>query len=359
MKTPLFYHKRPIFGLDIGSQTVKFLQLESHQKHASVKAYGSVATDQKIMNGGVITNIPKAAELVDSLLAEHVKGTLTTNRVVMSIPVSHVFTRVLTLPTMSKKELQSAIQLEVEQSVPMPSKNLYYDYETTDTGDTENMLVRMVAAPRDIVDSYTEVCDMLGLDLALVQTNIEADAQLCMKYEDLIPDSPYIIVDVGGDSIDVGILDNETLRVTGTVDAGGNSLTQAIAKALHLSPAKANDVKVKQGISAGTNQAKVKAAVAPILDKVILEIKRMNRFYEERVREGSEISQILIVGGGANMPGLGDYLTDATHIPTRVSSPWSKYITFGKLEPPEHADLPRFLTCAGLALAQSDEVFES
>lgn len=358
MNTPLFYHKRPLFGLDIGSQTVKFLQLEHHQRHATVKAYGSMATDQKIMNGGVITNVPKAAELVDSLLANHIQGTLTTNRVAMSIPVSRVFTRVLTLPTMSKKELQSAMQLEVEQSVPMAVKNLYYDYETTDTGDSENMLVRIVAAPRNIVDSYTEVCDMLGLDLALVQTNIKADAQLCIKYEDLTPNSPYIIVDVGGDSIDVGILD-ETLRVTGTVDEGGNSLTQAVAKALHLSPAKAREIKVKQGISAGANQQKIRAAVSPILDKVTVEIKRMSRFYEERVREGSEISQILIVGGGANMPGLGDYLTDAIHTPTRVSSPWSKFITFGKLEPPEHADLPRFLTCAGLALAEEKEVFES
>ena len=125
MKTQLFYHKKPMFGLDIGSQTVKFLQLEVHGRKAQVCAYGSVATEEKIMKDGVIVNIPKAAEQVDSLLAEHAKGTLTTNRVVMSIPVAHVFTRVLSLPTMSKKELDNAVQLEVEQSVPVPSKDLY------------------------------------------------------------------------------------------------------------------------------------------------------------------------------------------------------------------------------------------
>lgn len=356
MKTPLFYHKRPVFGLDIGSQTVKFVQLEKKAKHSIVKAYGSIATDQKIMNSGVITNIPKAAELVDAMLSKNIRGHLTTNRVVMSIPVAHVFTRVLSLPPMSGKELDSAIQLEVEQSVPVASKDLYYDYEITDSGNEETTLVRMVAAPRDIVNSYVDVCDMLGLDLSLVQTNIKADAQLCMAYENVTNDNPYIIVDVGGDSIDVGILD-QTLRVTGTVDEGGNSLTQAIAKALDLPPLKANEIKVNQGIGAGTHQKKVKAAVVPILDKVILEIRRMIRFYEERVKVGGEITQIVIVGGGANMPGLGDYLTDATHIPTTVSSPWGKYISFGKLEPPEHADLPRFLTCIGLALVHDEEVF--
>lgn len=356
MKTPLFYHKRPLFGLDIGSQTIKFMQVEKHAKSVNVKGFGSIATDEKIIKAGVIVNVPKAAELVDTLLAENMKGSLTTNRVTMAVPVSHAFTRVLTLPIMSHKELHSAVQLEVEQSIPLPVKDLYYDFEITDIGDPENVLVRIVAAPKAIINSYVEVCDMLGLDLVLAQTNIKADAQLCQRFESINSNNPYVIVDVGGDSIDVGILDS-TLRVTGTVDEGGNSLTQAIARDLHLSPAKANSIKVTQGISAGKHQQKVAEAVQPILTKVVGEIKRMIKFYEERVHEGSEVSQIIIVGGGANMPGLGDYLTNATHIPTRVSSPWGKYVNFSKLEPPEHADLPRFLTCLGLALADESEIF--
>lgn len=343
-----------MFGLDIGSQTVKFIQLDPHTKHATVKAYGSIATDEKIMQDGVIQDVDKAAKLVDTLLDKNVVGKLSTNRVVMSVPVSHVFTRVVSLPLMSRKEFDSAIQLEIEESVPVPLKDLYYDYEMNETKGSDSFLVRMVAAPRGIIDSYSSVCDMLGLDLSLVQTNIKADAQLCMSYEDLDPNSPYIIIDVGGDSIDVGILDS-TLRVTGTVEEGGNSLTAAIAKELHISQKKANDIKVVKGISASKQQKQILKAVSPILDKVITEIKRMMRFYEERVQNDKTVSQILIVGGGANMPGLGDYLTNATHIATRVSSPWGGHITFGKIEPPEHADLPRFLTCAGLAMASDEE----
>ena len=207
MKTPIFYHKQPMFGLDIGSQSIKVMQLDRGSKHATVQAYGTTRTDVKIMSDGVISNIPEAAKAIDALLADKVLGKLSTNRVVMGVPVSHVFTRVLTLPTMSKRELDSAMQLEVEQSVPVPSKNLYFDYETTDIGDPENMLVRMVAVPRTIVDSYVAVCDLLKLDLALVQTNIQADAQLCLTYEDVSGDRPYFIVDVGGNSIDIGMLD--------------------------------------------------------------------------------------------------------------------------------------------------------
>jgi type IV pilus assembly protein PilM len=356
MKTKLFYHRRPMFGLDIGSQSVKAMQLDTRGKKSTVLAYGSTSTDEKIMKGGVVTDVPAAAKLVDNLLAKEFNGTLTTNRVVMSVPVSRVFTRVLNLPAMSKKELDSAVKLEVDQSVPVPSKDLYYDYEATETADPKNVMVRMVAVPKSIIDSYTSVCDLLGLDLAMVQTNIQADAQLCLLYEDISGKNPYIIVDVGGNSIDVGMLD-ETLRVTGTVDAGGNNLTDSIATALKISSSEAHSIKITQGIGAGENQAKIKAAVTPILDKVITEINRMTRFYQERIKEGSKISQIVIVGGGANMPGLGDYLTDATRTPTKVTAPWGNDISFGKLSPPDSADLPRFLTCAGLALVRDEEIF--
>lgn len=95
MKTPLFYHKQPMFGLDIGSQSIKVMQLTQKQNHAIVQAYGSAKSDVKIMHDGVITNIPEAAKAIDELLANKLLGKLTTNRVVMGIPVSHVYTRVL------------------------------------------------------------------------------------------------------------------------------------------------------------------------------------------------------------------------------------------------------------------------
>ncbi len=237
----------------------------------------------------------------------------------------------------------------------MPIAKLYYDYEVTDLGDPKNVLVRMVAAPRQIVDSYQSVCDLLGLDLVLVQTNIRADAQLCKFYESITDKSPYIIVDIGGNSIDIGLLD-ATLRVTGTVEEGGNGFTRMISEELNVSHSQAHDLKVNKGITAGSQRDAIMKAVSPILERVEQEIKKLIRFYAERISSDTAITQILIVGGGANMPGLGDYLTDKTHIPARVSSPWDKFIKFDELDYPDYSDLPHYLTCAGLALATEKDI---
>jgi len=350
----LFYHKRPVFGLDVGSQSIKVMQLEHHQRKAKVIAYGSTKTSEKLVSDGVITNVPETAKLVDTLLAEKLQGRLTTNRVVMGVPVSHVFTRVLTLPQMSKKELRSAVEIEIEQSVPLPPKDLYHDFEATQLDDSKEQLVRMVAVPRKIIDAYAQLCELLRLDLALIQTNIDADSQLSILYDDIKRGTPYIIIDVGGDATDVGVLDS-TLRVTGTVNVGGNTFTNSIAEALNIAQKDAQQLKVSKGLNASKQQEKVRNALTPHLDNIDEEIKRVQKFYNTRVAQGVDVSQIVITGGGANMPGLGDYITNKTRIPTRVSSPWSSRISFGKLDPPEHEDLPRFLTAAGLALAKESE----
>lgn len=331
------------------------MQLNRSRRVATVQAYGIADNKQQVIKNGIITDTVAVAKQIDDLLSHNMIGRLSTNRVVMAIPVAYVFTRILNLPIMSRKELADAVKLEVDQSIPASSKDLYYDYEMTDVANSENMLVRLVAVPRAIVDSYEATCDLLKLDLSLIQTNIRADAQVCSLYEDTDAGSPYIILDVGRNSIDIGVLD-DTLRITGTVDAGGDDLTKAIEKELSVSHDEAHEIKVGQGISAGKNQKKVVTAVSPILGKVEAEIKKILRFYEERVSADVAVSQILIVGGGANMPGLGDHLTNATHIATRVAAPWGNKVRFGKLEPPQLADLPRFLTCAGLALADEQEI---
>ncbi|MGK2896339.1 MAG: type IV pilus assembly protein PilM [Candidatus Saccharimonadales bacterium] len=350
----LFYHKKPLFGLDVGTRAVKYVQLERQKSGARMLAWGVSTITDKVMNDGVITNVSLAAKIIERMVSKYGVGQLTTNRVAMSIPVSKVFTRVLTLPSMSKKDLDEAVRTEVQQSVPMPIEKLYWDYEVINTDDSNNTSIQLIVTPREIVDSYEAVCRILGLDLALIQTNIHADAQLCAVYGEVTKGAPSIIVDIGGASMDIGVFDN-ALRATGTITYGGDSITNAIEQSLGITHTEAHDIKVNEGLSVGNHQKKVKQAIEPILQNMISEIQKMRRFYTERISDETLVSQVLLVGGGANMPGLGDYFVDSLQLPSRVVAPWGG-IKLGKLQAPEKVDQPRFLTCLGLALADPDEV---
>ena len=148
---------------------------------------------------------------------------------------------------------------------------------------------------------------------------------------------------------------DSTLRVTGTIDEGGETLTNAIADVLKVDRSQAHLLKTIYGLNLSSKQAKIAKAVAPILEKVALEIKRMDRFYQERVNK-TAIGQIILTGGGANMPGINDFLTNELRIPTRVCAPWSQAVSFNKLPTPPQYELPRYLTVTGLALTAEEDL---
>src|SRR5207253_929704 len=96
--------------------------------------------------------------------------------------------------------------------------------------------------------------------------------------------------------------------------------------------------------------------VEPILEEMLKEIRRMIRYYEERSRSQKKIGQIITMGGGANVPGLSDYMTSHLRIPVRMSDPW-RQLEFKHLEPPNTIEKSLYITVAGLSLVKPVEAF--
>ena len=67
--------------------------------------------------------------------------------------------------------------------------------------------------------------------------------------------------------------------------------------------------------------------------------------------------KVLIVGGGANVPGIGDYFTNELVMPARVAVPWQK-LDFGQLTEPNKQFRPRYIAVAGLANVSPTEVWK-
>jgi type IV pilus assembly protein PilM len=167
---------------------------------------------------------------------------------------------------------------------------------------------------------------------------------------------PSLIIDFGSLTADICIVD-KTVLATSTVPAGGLVFTEAIRNKLQITLEEAGDIKTKYGLDVSKVQKEVAAALQEPLEQLVTEIRRMLRYYEERYGPDKHIGQIVILGGGANMPGLGDYLTDVLKVPTRTHNhPWALFEHDG-LKPPIPADRLMYVTVAGLALMKSGEVF--
>lgn len=354
-----FFHDKPLFGLDIGHGSLKVMQLEAPADQPAQKnhrpkvvGYGFATFDKAALQDGVVVQPEVIAKAAFDLFKNSLIGDITTRRAAIAIPTYRTFTRSLQLPKLQPDELKEAVELEAEQYISMPLDELYLDYEVIrQTNDSTELFV--VAVPRTIVDSYLELAQIMGLEPVLIEPTLSSSSRLFSIDEQ--SDIPALIIDFGSLSSDISIVDKHIL-VTGTVQGGGVNFTESIKAKLGVGDREAGLIKTRYGLGVSKKQVEIKQALEPTLELTIKEIRRMMRYYEERYGSERPIGQIITLGGGANMPGLSDYMTAAMRLAVRHSDPW-QYFDYKGLQPPAAADKPMYATVAGLSLADPKGVF--
>lgn len=348
-----FYKDKPIIGLDISSTGIKLMSIDS--KKWLVNGYGSASVDPLKMKESLESEESTIlADTIKSVMAEKVIGTIASNRVAIAVPTARSYTRTFTLPSSAEKSLDEAVLLEAEQYIPIPVSTLYIDYQVIERS-RKTIVVLMSAVSKVIVDNITRNVEAAGLVPILIEPSINSVGRVLTATEDGA--LPTIIVDIGPSSTDITILDKGSIRVTGGVPVGGNSFTLDIAKKLNVSLENAHQLKVLNGLNAGPRQQKLKDALDPSLERIVVEIKKVMRYYSERINSERKLEQLLVVGGGSNIPGIGEYFTENLIIAARVASPWQK-LDFGKIQEPPKQFRPRYITVAGVASVNPGSIWK-
>jgi len=348
----LFYSDKPIIGLDISNTGIKVMAIDV--KKWLVLGYGSMDLEPAKVKESLEGDSTYLADNIQVLIKEKLIGSLPSNHVAVSVPTTRTYSRTFNLPIKVAKKLKDAVDLEVDQYIPVPASTLYIDYEVIERTKKE-ITVLMSAVPRTIVDKCVAAAESAGLIVCIVEPGMSAVARLLANTEDGQLSS--VIVDIGPASTDIAVLDKGWIRVTGGLTIGGNTLTLDIAKKLGVTLENAHQLKVLNGLSAGPRQEKIKKVIEPSLKEMIVETRKVMRYYNERISDERKLEQLLVVGSGSNMPGIGEYFTNELIMPARVASPWQK-LDFGKLPEPARQFRPRYITVAGLAIINPWGIWE-
>lgn len=344
MRVPLVYREQPLFGFDLGTRTAKMIQLRPAGKQMEVVGYGFAMFPEEAIVEGIIVDPEEIAEALKPLLKQMKVGKITATRVAASLPVAKVFTRVLELPAMNAADLGQAVKLEAEQYIPVPLPDLNIDYEVIEAGP-EKQEVLMVAAPRAIVDSYIKLFDLLGLEVALIDSSLAAATRAIVSSMHL--EKPTLVADIGSSSIDLTVHD-KVIRLTDTIAMGGDTLTQQLVKDLGIGREQASEIKYKFGIGPSGLQPKVMASLGAPLNKMCAEMRRVIKYYQDRGDQKRKIEAIIVSGGSASMPGFLEYMAAQINIPVTVADPWAGLAT-KKLQVVTKFDAPMYTTAIGLA----------
>lgn len=294
------------FGLEFGSSSIKVAQVNVTGPRAFViNAIGSGPNTAGSLDFSDSTITQKIAASLKKVIAE---SGIKEKRVVVAIPESHVFSRIIEMPPMSEAELTSAISWEAEQFVPIPIADVELDYSIVDSGNSnkdKKMLVYMVAAPKKKLQSMVDFLINVGLDPIAVESEMVALAR-SLSY--LPASGPTLILSLGALSSLIGILKDSSLLFSYVTQVGGVALTRGLAQSLTLPLPQAEEYKKTYGVDPNQLEGKVRKGLLLGLNQIVDEMRKAMEYYASTHNE--RVNRILLTSGGAYLPGLVGYLTE-------------------------------------------------
>lgn len=337
------------FGLDIGTNSIKIVQLQPLKEKFKLLTYNYVPTPAKSFFSEAESDLVLLAETIKKAVKD---AKITTNYCTVSLPEPQVINSVIELPPMSESELAEVIKWEAEQYIPLPLNEVRLAWDILKMpkeGETgEKMKVLLVAAPLRLIDRYLKILSLAGLKPVAIETEMLA---ILRAVRSDFGEKPSILVNLGASSTQVAIVEEGTFMFIKSIPTGGTALARAVASELGLDIAQAEEYKKSYGLDETKLQGKVSEAIKPVFGNIIEEIKKALFFHQQK-NPNNPISKAVLTGGTARLPGLVTHFVNELSLEVLVGNPWNNIV----LEPQvakEIGDDGYLYACAvGLAMKE-------
>jgi len=351
--TRKFSGGRSYLGVDIGTTSIKIVETRNGKDKPKLVNYAlfELRGHLERVNAALQTS---ALKLYDREVADYLKliirkAGFTSKQVVASVPAFSAFTTLINVPILSEEETTRTLQFRAKQYIPLPSDSITIDWvkvgEKTDKSGHRVQQIFLVAVPKSSVNQYQGIFRLAGLDLLA----LEVDGFSLARILTADKTKPILIIDIGSRSTSFLIAAGGLLKAISQSDFAGNSLTRRISSGLGINVRRAEDLKRQKGLVGfghGPEQ-ELSTLLMPLLDVIINEAKRAKSGYESG--HGQEMSEVVLAGGGANLPGIGKYFKREMNLPVSKARPFAGVAYPAILEPLTGSLGPSLAAAIGLA----------
>ncbi len=337
---------KTLIGLDIGTQTIKAVQL---YRETTISLHGA----GYIMTPSVaLASVNPQDEQIVSVSINRLVHDLkvSTTDVSASLPSSKVITRIVQLPAMDEKDLASSIQWEAEQYIPWPLAKVKLDYVIIDRdSNTQKMNVLLVAAPLTLIEKYIRIITAAGLNPLALETEILASTRTIINNFPTV--SNILVLSMGASSCEIGLIHNRILIYTKSIPIGGVTLSRSISHELAFEPAQAEEYLKTYGLEEDKLEGKIAKIITPLFAGIFSEMEKTVSYFKEKYPT-EEIKTGVICGGLAKLPGLFLTITKNLGLDSQIANPFMNITVDKNILPILLPDAPLYSTAVGLALKE-------
>jgi len=332
-------------GIDFGTHSVKAVELTKISTPSPILVnLGSQLTPKGVINSEDKGDQRKLADVLKKL---YDSSRIKNKNVVMALPEFSVFTRFLEFPGVKKEELKDAVYFEAKQYIPMPLSEVQLSYVPIGFNTEKNApRVLVVAAPRKIIDIYINIAVLASLDLIAIETESVAMGRAMYKSSGK---KDLIMLDFGANSTDMSILSDGYLVFSQSIAIGSDSLTQAVINKFNFEYQRAEEFKRNYGLVENVLEGKIYSVLSPIVESIMVEVRRGVEFYKNRTLSVAPTDYILN-GDGALLPGLKEYVSKSLGVNAIMSMPWNNVQVDPKFKDIIAKSGPSYSVAIGLAM---------
>lgn len=332
------------FGLDIGTNAVRAVQLARTSQGWNLVHYGYAPVDHKITGG----DSPEAKRrLGEAIMTAVGQAGIKVSNVAIGLPSSKTFSTIIDVPKVSEQELRATMKYQIDQYIPMAIEEAKVDWALL--GDSMHAQgqyeVLLTSVAKEYAEERLEFVEGLGFNviaeepdpIAMARSLITADAQ-----------DARLILDVGENSTDLVVTYADAPRLVRNVPTGLSSLVRAATQNLSVQDSQARQFILKFGLAPDRLDGQVLRAIDGVLDNFAAEIIKSLKFFQTRY-PSLPVGGIAMSGFGAVIPQLDAYISGKTGVPTMAANPWQR-VSMSQADQQQLAPVAaEFATVVGLA----------
>jgi type IV pilus assembly protein PilM len=345
-----------VLGLDIGSSSIKVVQLRKDHDTAVLETYGELALGPYAGGDvGQATNLPAdtIAENLTDLIRE---ANVTTTDAGVSIPFARSLLTLVELPRAKTPEEQKTIvELEARKYIPVPVDEVQLDWflvpDPMSEGKAQSNKVKVliVAVHNDELTLLQNVVSGAGLTTNFYEIEIFSTIRSVVDE----PIKPVMVLDIGASATKVYVVERGVVALSHNIPQGGQDVTRTIASAQGIPMGRAESLKKEHGFAIQAGQYD-RQTIELIFSHLFEEAKRVLTQYE--TNRQVPISTIVLTGGGGVTKQLGDYAKKFFSVDIHVADPFARTQAPAFMRPVLAEIGPEFAVAVGLALRKLEEL---
>ena len=341
--------KKGIAGLDIGSSSIKMVELEGKPNDLKLTGLGFENLPGDTIIDGQIMEMNVVADVIQSVCSNH---QINVDRVVTGVSGHSVIIKNIVLPAMTTEELEESIDWHAEEHIPYDLADVSLDYQVTDETD-ESTHVLIAACKRDRIDNVRQAIQLAGKQPVVIDVDTFALQNCYEANYDPQDDDVVTLLNIGHSTMNVNIVQGRRSLFTRDITVGGSQFTDVLQRSLGLN---FNDAEaVKRGVEGvvDMDEKSIEPLMSNVTEVVAMEIQKTFDFYRATTDDNETVVQkILISGGGSKLAGLAEDLSHRLELPVEILNPFRSIRVDDSQFDPEYINeiVPDMAVAVGLAI---------